>query len=168
MAATIITQNSLKEILSYDPETGIFTNKNTRGRAKENAIAGCINKKTRYVVLRINYSLYQAHRVAWFYMTGNWPIKQIDHINHNRSDNRWVNLREATNQQNNWNLPAKKTNKSGYRGVHWDNDRRKWRSRIVIDGKCVHIGMFECPKEAHLAYMKVAKKLYGEFCPRLS
>lgn len=94
----MLSQEYLKSILHYDPETGILSWKVDRRRVKIGQIAGylCLG----YVAIGIDGKLYKGHRLAWLYMTGEWPKDEIDHINRTKHDNRWVNLREATKEQN--------------------------------------------------------------------
>jgi hypothetical protein len=101
---TELTQERLKELLHYDPETGIFTNLTQRGgHAKKGAVAGTKNS-IGYVCIRIDYDQYRAHRLAWLYVYGEFPEKFIDHMNEIRDDNRIINLRLATHQENLHNI----------------------------------------------------------------
>ncbi len=106
---------------------------------------------------------YLTHRVIWLMYTGAWPVEHLDHINGDPLDNRIENLREATSAENQWNQGVRKTNRSGFKGVHWHKDRRKWAAKIRKDGKTKHLGLFTCPKEAHAAYCKAAKEMHGEY-----
>ena len=92
----------IRDLLGYDPETGLFTRKVQRGKHKEGEIAGCLNAKG-YVEIKACGKIYEAHRLAHLFMTGSWPSEQIDHVNHIKSDNRWSNLREASRAQNTQN-----------------------------------------------------------------
>ncbi len=99
-------------------------------------------------------------------MTGKWPVG-IDHINRTRDDNRWLNLREATGTQNNGNTAKPSRNTSGFKGVHWDAEHKRWRAQMdrLKGGKRekVHLGRFKDPAEAHEAYKKAASAYFGEF-----
>jgi hypothetical protein len=112
-----------------------------------------VNTITRfgYIALRINGVRYLAHRVAWLYATGEWPINQIDHRNGVRTDNRWDNFREATQLQNSQNLKTKRSNKSGFQGVHWSDHHKKWLASIKVARKNIHLGTFDSAEEAHAA-----------------
>jgi hypothetical protein len=153
----------LREILSYDKETGLFYWKRPRRRIRVGSIAGNKNKDG-YVRIRIDYERYCAHRIAWYFLTNTDPgCKQIDHINGVRYDNRASNLRLATGSQNGANQSMHKDNKSGYKGVHFKKSHNKWCALIHIDKKRIHIGYFDSPELAHIAYCKRAVELFGEF-----
>ena len=160
MAANILTQSKLKELLYYDPETGIFIwlFANSK-RIKAGDIAGCL-RKDGYVVIRINKRDYKAHRLAWLYMTGELPELQTDHTNHIRDDNKWENLRESTHQENGKNRSMYKNNTSDVTGVGWDKRENKWRSRIHVNDKSKFIGYFSDKFEAICA-RKSADNKYG-------
>ena len=165
-----LTQAELKEILNYNPDTGIFTWKiKPCNQIHIGDIAGTLNKSKRcgYTVIQINKKRYQTHRLAWLYMTGNFPINQIDHINHIRTDNRIENLRDVTNQENQFNRSLQKDNTSGYTGVHWHKQANKWVTQIQINGKIIHLGLFNNPEEASQAYQeaKVKYHIIGDISP---
>ena len=119
---TDITHIRLTELLDYDSVTGIWKWKvSTTKSIKIGDTAGCKSQGTKgYVWIRADKKLYRAHRLAWFYMTKEWPSHQIDHINGIRDDNRWSNLRQATHSENQHNRTVNKNNTSGYNGVYWD------------------------------------------------
>ena len=159
----MITQCELKEVLDYNPDTGVFTWKNTvSNRAVIGSVAG--NKDNHgYICIKINRKPYQLHRLAYLYMTGNFPENLIDHINHIKDDNRWTNLRDATYSQNMSNIVKYKTNTSGYKGVGWSKTAKKWRAQISYMHKDIYIGSYNTPQEASEAYKKKAIELFGEF-----
>lgn len=138
----MISHCELVKLLAYNPSNGFFTWKQDRGRIRLGATAGAL-RKDGYLQITIDHKLYLAHRLAWFYITGEWPINQIDHVNRNKSDNRLCNLRLATNKQNGENLPLLCVNVSGYRGVSWDAPRNKWKAQIKHHGKNIFIGRFD-------------------------
>ena len=150
----IITQEYLKSILKYNKETGIFTWLKRNGN-----IAGTLNKISGYIIISINNKNYRAHRLAWLYMTGNFPVNQMDHINRIRNDNRFENLREATNQENDFNKGEYKNNTSGYKGVFLNKEKNKWQAQIGINGKNINLGYFTNPEDASAAY-ETAKAKY--------
>ena len=138
----MITQARLKQLLDYNPDSGIFTRKVSVG----NCNAGDIISRTDgsgYIVVEIDYIEYKAHRLAVLYMTGKHPENQVDHIKHIRTDNRWCNLREATNQENQRNATLSKNNNSGIVGVNYDRRRNKWQASIGVNYKKVNIGRFK-------------------------
>lgn len=164
---SILSQEYLKSILDYDPETGIFRRKYRRDRGKDwNArFSGKIvgGKSVGRVRITLSNRHYLAHRLAWFYMTGNWPKEQIDHINLNPSDNRFVNLREATHSQNMMNTGLRADNVAGLKGVSWRKDKKKWGARIRFNGVRKKLGYFDDPEAAYRAYCEAAAKYHGDF-----
>jgi hypothetical protein len=159
----MLTIERLKEIAKYDPATGEFTRKEATKGAAVGEIMGHTTKPG-YVQISIDFKSYMAHRLAWFYMTGGWPTKPyIDHINADPSDNRWCNLREATQTEQNANQKLRKDNKSGYRGVSWCNKPKGWRAQILVNGNHTELGVFESKEDAKFVYDQAAKKYFGEF-----
>jgi hypothetical protein len=153
----------LREILSYDKETGLFYWKLPRQCIRVGNIAGTKNKDG-YIRIRIDQERYSAHRVAWYFLTNTDPgYKQVDHINGVKYDNRASNLRLATGSQNRANSSKNKNNKSGYKGVYFQKNHNKWYAVIKINYKKIHIGYFDSPELAHIAYCKRAVELFGEF-----
>lgn len=165
------TQERLCELLDYDAETGQFIwlkrQEISREEKRWNAryagkTAGCINAKG-YRDIGIDDRLYQAHRLAWLYVYGEWPASFIDHINGDRADNRIANLRQASNAENMRNRGANKNNASGRKGVTWHKRKRKWHAQIGVSAKRISLGCFDCPDEASRAYNAAAVRLHGEF-----
>jgi len=154
-----LTAEKLRELLHYDPETGIFTWKVRTSRSvKVGDVAGCPNGDG-YLQVWIQSRLYKAHRLAWLYTYGEWPTDQIDHINRIRTDNRISNLREATNKQNHQNKSKPSNNTSGHPGVSWYKRDSKWKAKITHNQKHIHLGYFATIEEA-LSARKAAEKLY--------
>lgn len=153
----MLTQERLKELLSYDPETGIFKwVAALNWRIEIGRIAGTLHH-TDYVYIEIAGKSYAAHRLAWLYIHGCWPVNKIDHRNRVRNDNRQENLREATNAQNAQNAPCRK-NKSGYAGVHYTHG---WfQARISVDGKRCNIGCYPTPELANAAYLAAKREFH--------
>jgi hypothetical protein len=157
----VLTASRLRQRLSYDPDTGEFTwIIPPRGRSV-GAIAGRTAKDD-YSQIQVDGRRYQAHRLAWLYVHGTFPEKIMDHIDGDRSNNRINNLRPATNSQNGANERMKSQNTSGYKGVSWFLNKW-WKAQISYRGKVIYLGHFDCPKEAHAAYMAAARKYHGEF-----
>jgi len=145
----------LKTHLHYDPNTGLFTwLQPTSNRVKAGAQAGKL-RKDGYVSIGLNGRQILAHRLAWLYTHGNWPAKEIDHINRNRQDNRIDNLRDVTRSENALNIGPHADGSSGSRGVSWDKIRKGWRVQLRIKGKQTYVGVFKNIDEAILAYEKV-------------
>jgi hypothetical protein len=96
-------------------------------------------------------------------MTGEWPSKEIDHCDGNKSNNKWSNLRLATKSQNQANSRIHKNNKSGVRGVHWHSQSKTWRAMIKTNMKYTYLGSFKSKKDAASAYYAEAKKRFGNF-----
>jgi hypothetical protein len=154
-----LTAQRLRALLNYDTETGVFTWRVSRGHIAKGSVAGNINGDG-YWQIGVNYSRYQAHRLAWLYMTGEWPINEIDHKNRVRDDNKWSNLREATSSQNHRNARALT---SGLKGTHFDKQSNRWRAFIHQNGKQRYLGNFATAAEAHAAYCTAAMGIDPEF-----
>ena len=150
-----LTQVELKDTLEYNQEAGTFSRiKNAR------TIVGTI-KPDGYRQVNVCGNLYLEHRLAWLYMTGEWPLAEIDHINGDRADNRFENLREATRLQNATIRKKPSTNTSGFLGV--SISRGKYLSQISHNNHIHYLGRYDTPEEAHDVYMKKAIELKGEF-----
>lgn len=158
----MITQERLKEVLHYDPLTGLWTWAQQRGRSPKGTLAGWLSDTTGYLFIRIDRRLVGAHRLAWLYMTGEWP-HEVDHKNGSRTDNKWSNLREVTRQQNQQNKCVQSNNKSGLKGASFHKQTGRWRAAIFVAGKQMHLGLFSTPEEAHIAYNIAAKKHFGVY-----
>lgn len=158
-----LTQERLKQLFHYDPETGVFTRKLTVSSRALSGGCSFYKNEHGYRQIRADYRLYRAHHLAWLYMTGAWPDAQIDHIDGNRENNRFANLRPATNAQNGKNRGAQSNNKLGLKGVSFHKKSRKYRVSIVSDGSYHYLGLFDCPAAAHFSYIIAADKLHGEF-----
>lgn len=160
-----LTAERLREVLHYDPKTGIFTwIKNMRCPYLIGKPAGAQQgRENSYIKICVDSVMHFSHRLAWLYMTGKWPVADIDHINRDKSDNRFDNLREATRQQNIWNSRTRSNSTTGYKGVSYRKDIKKWRAFIAIKGKLCTIGNFDSPELAADAYDKKAKEVHGEF-----
>lgn len=146
----------LKELYEYSPDTGQFVSKTDRKQWSAGRVAG---SKSTYIFLYVDGKRYRAHRLAWLYMTGDWPKHQIDHINGNKHDNRFSNLRDATaaeNSQNIWKVRVDCT--SGLKGVAWRERNKKWHATIRICGRSKHLGYFETAEAAHAAYVRAKQQ----------
>lgn len=147
MSDGMLTQSRLKELLNYEPKTGIFKWKVHRPNISPKKLAGWIGKGG-YKYISVDYKHYMAHRLAWLYVYGYFPENGLDHINRIRDDNRIENLREASKVCNARNCNISKRNTTGITGVSWHKLRCKYRSHIRIPGKSIHLGLYKTKIEA--------------------
>ncbi len=145
-----MTAEQLRAMLNYAPETGVFTRRIGGPGISAGDVAGSLDSNG-YRRITLGYRSYYAHRLAWFYVHGDWPATSIDHLNLVRDDNRLANLREATKSENMRNCRKHSNNKSGFKGVCWDRGAGKWRAYIVVEYKQTHLGVFDTAEEAHAA-----------------
>lgn len=158
----MITAERLRELVHYCPETGIFTHLESRGRVRAGAIAGCYSNG--YIVIRLDTVLYGAHRLAWLYVHGQFPIGDADHIDGNKSNNKICNLRDvdrSTNLQNQ-KFASSRNKSSGLLGVN-KRGNGTFRAYIKINGKYASLGTFKYAKDAHEAYL-AAKRIHHKGC----
>ena len=135
-----LTQSMLTDFLEYNFDSGVLSWKVNRGPVRAGDKAGYL-RSDGYISIALYGTDYQAHRLAWFIVKGAWPNK-IDHINHVRSDNRWVNFRNVSNADNSHNLSKSKNNSSGVVGVVWDKRSLKWQAQISHKYKRMHLGLY--------------------------
>lgn len=160
-----ISQEELKKVLEYTPNTGVFIwRKRLSTRIKLGDPAGNISP-TGYLEIRIHTKLYGAHRLAWLYVHGSFPEADVDHINGVRHDNRISNLRPATRTENNHNLPIRVSNTSGHQGVSWDKDRKKWLAQLSHNKTRILFKRFESQSDAISAYENAKAACAGNFYP---
>ena len=166
MAKADLTAERLRELLHYDPETGIFIWRVNiaHSRSKSGATAGNFNQDG-YRIIGIGRRSYCAGRLAWLYIHGCWPTKKIDHRNGQVSDNKITNLRDVSTSVNGQNQrKAMSSNYScGLLGVTFNKRAKKWQASIELDGKSHYIGLFQSPVAAHTAYLS-AKRILHEGC----
>lgn len=162
-----LTQERLKEVLHYAPETGVFTWKaQTSNRIRVGDVAGCTTHYG-YRSIRVDGSRHRAHRLAYLYVHGEHPDGMLDHHDQDKGNNRISNLRPATKSQNALNTGLQANNTSGHKGVVWHKRDGKWLARITINKKHHHLGLFANVEEA-VAARKAAEVTLGvsEFCPQ--
>ncbi len=174
--ASKLSPEVLRELLSYNPETGALTwmFRERKWFAADNVFA---RWNTRYAnkpaftwIDRHGYAQgaifdrhYVAHRVIWAMQTGAWPTAHVDHINGDRGDNRWDNLREASHMENCRNRRASSNSTSKYLGVCWNKQAGKWRARINVDGAIYNLGDFASEEVAAKVYDVAARHHFGQF-----
>lgn len=159
----MINHVRLKEVLSYDELTGIFTWKmDRRGGSYSGDQAGYVDSKG-YLSIQIEGVRYAAHRLVWFYCHSKWPPEQVDHQNNDRLDNRLSNLRLATQGQNSANSLRRK---SGLKGAYFSgrhSAKKPWFAKIEFNGRQFYLGSFKTAEEAHTAYMAAANQYFREY-----
>jgi len=160
--AVSLTRARLSEVLSFDAESGAFTWRVSRGRsAKRGQIAGYA-RADGYSTIKVDGRRYYAHRLAWFWVHGEWP-SEIDHVSGNPAQNGKGLLRPATHSQNLANAKRRSDNSSGFKGVSLNKRTKRWRAQITKDGVGRHLGEFDTPQEAHRAYVAAARRIHGRF-----
>lgn len=157
-----LTQGELKNILSYNHSTGEFYWEERKSGRMMHKQAGFVNRDG-YRMIKINYIRYPAHRLAWLWTVGNYPTKELDHINLIKHDNRIMNLRLATKYQNQSNRNMNKNNKIRLKGVRKYQNSNGWSATITSNHRIIHLGTFKTPQEASKAYKQAAIKYHGEF-----
>lgn len=154
----ILSPERLRELLHYDPLTGIFTWRISRGgKTLPGTIAGSVKPKG-YIAIGVDGYIYQSHRLAWYYMTGEWPRFLIDHRDLDPANNRWENLRDVTTEINCQNQNrAHKGSATGMLGVYPARKGKRFLAMIRVHGKLKQLGSFLTKEEAHAAYL-IAKR----------
>lgn len=156
-----ITQQELKEILHYNPDTGVFTYKADSKLVTAGNEAGWLDNG--YTRLKINGISYRCHRLAFIYMLGREPIGHVDHIDNLRCNNKWDNLREDAEKVNHWNRNLQANNTSGIKGVHWDKRKERYIAQIQVHGKKKQVGAYKTVEEATTAIQAYREQVHKEF-----
>ncbi len=154
----------LHELLRFEPETGLFYWRVDRSNVRAGDVAGHVHSLG-YRTICVDYDVYYAHHLAWFFTHGVWPKKggQIDHDDGNRDNNRPGNLKDTTPSLNGLNRKRpNKNNTSGVLGVSFDEQRKKFVASIMINRKCIHLGRFESIEDA----VSAREKAYATFTRR--
>ncbi|MCC2649895.1 MAG: hypothetical protein K0R61_7 [Microvirga sp.] len=160
MKTLALTADRLRQVLHYDPDTGLFTRLFGKGRGKPTR--GTLHH-TGYLFIGVDGVTHLAHRLAWLYVTGEHPPEDVEHRDLDKANNRFANLRECNDSTNQANTKPRPGNTSGYKGVCWNKKSNKWQAGIKKDGKSHHLGLFDCPVAAHLAYATAADRIHGEY-----
>ena len=157
----MIDAGTLRALLDYDPETGVFRWRvTTSNRAVVGSVAGSLNGGG-YRHICVRGRTYGAHRLVWLYVHGVWPCGDIDHINRDTADNRLTNLRAASRAENLMNAKKREGARCSLKGVTRVRDR--YKARVFLGGKETHLGYFATEQEAHDAYCAAAAKEFGAF-----
>lgn len=158
-----ITRDTVSAFLRYDLQTGQFTRKRRDGTW---TLTGGVHKATGYCVIGIGHKPYLAHRLAFLLMTGSWPVNEVDHINGDRADNRWCNLRDVTSGGNKQNRKRHQVNNAQQLlGVSFWPARRgtkKYVAQLSKAGKRLHCSYHETPEAAHAAYVAAKRQHHQE------
>ena len=158
-----LTQERLQEVLRYEPETGHFYWKvRPSNRTDMGKRAGYVGTWG-YHIISVDAVKYRANRLAWLYMTGEWPKDQVDHINCDRGDDRWENLRAATLRQNRFNCLPRKDSRTGVVGVSENKAFSTFTAYIKIKGRKKNLGTYASIEEAAQARKNFAQAIHGEF-----
>ena len=162
-----LTQKRLRELLHYNPETGVFKWNLLVGRSVVGGTAGSLDKDG-YRHIGINKKDYKAHRLAWLYINGYFPENQVDHINRKKDDNRFKNLREVSQTCNNRNMGNPCHNTSGVKGIVWHRGTKKWRAQLMVNKKMFHLGLYKDFLDAVCARLAGEQRLNWSECDSLS
>lgn len=160
-----LTREAVAEVIDYDPESGVFRWKVGRGRTNAGDVAGTTGNSKGYRVIGVMGRYYAAHRLAFLIMTGNWPSQHVDHINGQRDDNRFSNLREVSNSWNAQNIKkARKDSTTGLLGVV-PVKGGMFEARIMVNGRIRHLGRFSTPEVAHSVYLSHKRSAHPGYVP---
>jgi hypothetical protein len=159
-----LTAARLRELLHYSPETGEWRWRvSGRSRVFAGKIAGGKGHSCGYWRIGIGGHRYYSHRLAVLYMTGSWPAAEVDHIDGIPGNDWWSNLRQASHGQNMLNAKRRSHNTSGFKGVCWAKQQQRWKARLIISGKQIHLGFYTSAAAAAQAVRAGAPIVHGEF-----
>lgn len=163
--AATLSPDEIRRIFTYDAETGEIRWNHREGEPRfrmAGQVAGTRRRDGRGVIVYKN-GFFLSSRVAWAYMTGEWPSHLVDHVDNDPSNDRWENLRAATKTQNGYNKRHRPSSSSSFKGVYYAAHAKKWRAEIAANGNRRHLGYFDNEQEAADAYAAAAHELHGEF-----
>jgi hypothetical protein len=158
-----LTQQRLKELFTYNPDTGDFVRNVLAGGQPAGKVAGMLHKRRKYISIRVDTKLYEAHRLVFLYVHGEWPKGEVDHRNRVRSDNRLANLADVTRAENQQNTPVRKDSVLGVKGVKPAISRGRqhgYSARIQINKRRVTLGTFPTIEEAASAYREAKREMH--------
>lgn len=158
-----LTAERLRTVLRYEAETGEWTWLVTNSNRKKVGSPAGVRRPEGYKVIGVDGHVYRANRLAWLYMTGEWPKGEVDHKDTDTTNDKWDNLRDATDAQNNYNHSLRSDNTSGLKRVSFDKSRNKFKAYINTNGKQKFLGRFNTAEEAHTVACTAAAELHGEF-----
>lgn len=156
----MLDQARLKELFDYSPETGDFIRRVTTGGQIAGSVAGHL-RRDGYLTVCVDGKYYLNHRLAWLWMTGEWPTPFCDHQDGDRANNKWANLRQADHRQNSWNRAARRDLKFGLKGV--SRNRNGYSAHIYTSNGRTFLGYFRTPELAHEAYKQAAQTHFGAY-----
>lgn len=162
-SARLLSAEDIREHIAYDPVEGTFTWRTFRHglRWPAGRPAGYVRKG--YLAIKLFQVKVLAHRMAWTYMTGEWPETLVDHWDNDPLNNRWNNLRLATSSQNAMNYSIGKRGPDRLKGTCWDSANEMWQAHICINRKQKNLGRYPTEREAHEAYKAAAVEQFGEW-----
>lgn len=156
-----LTAQRLREVLDYDRDTGVFTWRVTRTfTALVGTVAGRVNPRG-YVSIKIDGVTHLAHRLAWLHVHGSWPTATVDHRDTDKTNNRFLNLRDVVQRVNGENLRvANRDSKTGLLGVCFNKKAGKYQAAIKSHGRTRHLGLHATPELAHQAYLNAKRQVH--------
>ena len=157
----MLTRDRVCELFDYDPATGDLIRRVAKANQPAGAVAGSVNAKG-HLNVQVDGRLYAAHRLV-FLMHHGWLPREIDHENRIKTDNRIGNLRPCSRSQNTGNVGLRSINITGFKGIWFAKHANRWRAAIKVHGVSKHLGYFDTPEAAALAYDKAASVHYGDF-----